>query len=1222
MAAGRYAELHARSNFTFLEGGSHPEELVERAVALGLAALALTDRDGLYGAVRFAKAAKPTPLGAICGVELTMEFSELRPKRRDLTARELARFPRLVLLAEDERGYANLAHAISAAQLRGRKRDARLRLEDLSGRTAGLIALSGAAHGYAEEALLRGDAATARERAAILRDLFEGRFYLEVQHHLRPEDARACVAAIELAAALGIPYVATNGVAYAVRDDAPLCDVLTCVKHRTTLEEAGTLLLPNHEFHLKSPAQMARIFAPYPKAIANTLAIAERCTFRLEKLAGQFPLFPIPPGETSPQSYLRTLVQRGARKRYGDPLPSKVERQLEYELGIIARLDLAGYFLVVWDIARAAEELGVLAQGRGSAANSAVCYALGITAVDPIGMDLLFERFLSEERREVPDIDIDFAHQDREKVIQYVYERYGREHAAMTAEVITYRTRSAIRDVGKALGLSLAQVDAVAKEYDARESLAGAVGAPDAARNLPTSVLRRRDLDSGSNIRTSRTESEEPQPPSDASANEDAQHPGRPPGRGEGSAGRAAFPRSHGWRERESGGPTRFACGGREAEGVAPFQPTRGPRDANASWGGISHDAKSRASPQNPHPAPAAGPNDAAGSKITAKQKPKPQPGGYYGFEPKDRGQDPDPDIAAPISGETGARLLEFCRRIDGFPRHMGIHSGGMMITRDPLVQVAPVEWATMRDRTIVQWDKDDIADLGLIKIDLLGLGMLSLLRDAFALYRRRYPERAPLSLAAIPPDDAPTYAMMQRADTVGVFQIESRAQQSMLPRMKPTCFYDIVMQVAIIRPGPIQGDMVHPFLRRRNGLEPVTYPHPKLRPVLERTLGVPLFQEQGMRMAIEAAGFSPGQADQLRRAMGHKRSRERMSEIYPKLIDGMVQNGIDRAAADQLFHMLQGFADYGFPESHAASFALLSYASAYLKCHEPALFCAAILNVQPMGFYSTEVLLNDAKRHDVAVRPLAVNASEFYSFVEGDGALRLGFHLIRGLGEAQRAKLEDALAGGPFDDLVSFARRTGLAKEALENLAISGAFAPWFPSRREAMWGVRALDEREARGTLGKLMEIEEPVPAFSALSPIERTHLDIWGTGVSPEEQPIAHLRAALDRRGILAAARLEAMPNHLVCRVGGMVITRQRPGTAKGFVFLTLEDETGLVNVIVNPAVYERNRRLIRSATALAIEGTLQKEFGCIDLLAKRFWPLDTKGLTDGVRSRNFH
>ena len=990
MPAARYAELHCRSNFSFLEGASHPEELAGCAAALGLTALALTDRDGVYGAVRFAKAAKPTSLGAIAGVELTLDAPELRPKRRQtLTAHESAALPRIVLLAQDEAGYANLASAISAAQLRGRKRDARLRPEDLASKTNGLVALSCAAHGYAEEALLRGDDATARERYATLRDLFPGAFFVELQHHLRPEDPRLILAQVELARALGIPYVATNGVAYAIPADALLCDVLTCVKYRTSLPKAGTLLLPNREFYLKSPAQMARIFAPYPEAIANTLEIAERCRFRLERLAGQFPLFPIPPNETSTQSYLRTLVMAGARERYGHPLESKVERQLEYELGIIARMDLAGYFLVVWDIARAAQQLGVLAQGRGSAANSAVCYALGITAVDPIGMNLLFERFLSEERNEIPDIDIDFAHQDREKVIQYVYDRYDREHAAMTAEVITYRTRSAIRDVGKALGLSLAQVDAIGKEYDARESLAGATGADyDGRSNLPTSVQRRRDLDAGSNQRVSRA------------------HAGDQPAQ---SAGRA------------------YAPGFERVD-----------------------DSQAEAA------------SDPAGVRTLEANK----PWSFYGFKSKDFGPDPDPGVRGPIGGAIGTLLLALCRRVDGFPRHMGIHSGGMVITRDPLVRVAPVEWATMRDRTIVQWDKDDLADLGLIKIDLLGLGMLSLLRDAFALHARRYgASAAPLALATIPPDDTATYEMLQRADSIGTFQVESRAQQSMLPRLKPACFYDLVMQVAIIRPGPIQGDMIHPFLRRRNGLEPVTYPHPKLEPVLERTLGVPLFQEQGMRMAIEAAGFSPGQADQLRRAMGHKRSHERMAEIYPKLVEGMVQNGIDREAAKQLFHMLEGFADYGFPESHAASFALLSYASSYVKCHEPAIFLAAILNVQPMGFYSTEVLVNDARRHGVIVKPVAVNASEFWSFVDNDGATRLGFHVVRGLGEGQRERLEAALGERSFPDLREFAARTGLQKDALENLAVAGAFAPWYATRREAMWALRGLDEREGRG-------------------------------------------------------------------------------------------------------------------------------------------------------------
>jgi error-prone DNA polymerase len=1175
MPALRYAELHCWSNFTFLEGGSHPEELVDRAVALGLLGVALTDRDGLYGAVRFAKAAKPTKLAAICGTELTLHEGDragTRCRSGDDLAAYSARFPRLVLLAENEAGYANLAHLVSIAQMRGSKRDARLHFTDLDGRSDGLIALSSSHHGFTEEALLRNDAETARERAATLRDRFPGRFYLELQHHLRPEDARLIHAQLDLASALGLPYVATNGAAYAQRDDARLSDVLTCVKYKTNLTSAGTLLRPNAEFYLKDAAQMARLFAPYPQALRNTLAIAERCSFRLEKLAGQFPRFPIPPESTSTHSYLRTLVFGGAAKRYGSPLPANVERQLEYELGIIARMDLAGYFLVVWDIAREAERLGVLAQGRGSAANSAVCYALGITAVDPIGMNLLFERFLSEERNEVPDIDIDFAHQDREQVIQYVYKRYGREHAAMTAEVITYRTRSAIRDVGKALGLSLAQVDAIAKEYDARESLAGATGAGDAANEdrLPVSIQRRRDLDAASNVRASRGY----YPPGFETPNE---------------AGGAATlgprssddERSHGWRER----------------GAAQQQ---NPQDADF----VAVRGHNVAAPP-------------AGAGATKRP-----PGGYYGFTARNSGPDPDPQVRGPVGGTMGALLLALCRRVDGFPRHMGIHSGGMVVTRDPLVNVAPVEWATMKDRTIVQWDKDDLADLGLIKIDLLGLGMLSLLRDAFNLFKRRYgDQKPPLNLATIPADDKPTYEMLQKADSIGVFQVESRAQQSMLPRMKPACFYDIVMQVAIIRPGPIQGDMIHPFLRRRNGLEPVTYPHPKLRPVLERTLGVPLFQEQGMRMAIEAAGFSPGQADQLRRAMGHKRSRERMAEIYPKLVDGMVQNGIDRTAADQLFHMLEGFADYGFPESHAASFALLAYASAYVKCHEPAIFCAAILNVQPMGFYSTEVLVNDARRHGVVVRPVEVNASEFWSFVDTEGAMRLGFHVVRGLGEAQRERLEAAVKAGPFADMLDFARRTALTKDALENLAVGGAFAPWFAARREAMWALRGLDERETRGELGRVMETLEPAATFKPLLPIEETTFDIWGLGLSTT-QPIAHFRKELDAQRVVPASRLADLPNRLVCKVGGMVITRQRPGTAKGFVFLTLEDETGLVNVIVNPQVYERNRRVIRVSAAMIIEGTLQKEQGCIDVLAKRFWPLDTRGTTEGVHARNFH
>jgi error-prone DNA polymerase len=1020
-----YAELHCWSNFTFLEGASHPETLIERAAELGLSAVALTDRDGLYGMVRFAAHARTHAITAIVGSELTFEDGA-----------------RIVLLVENERGYANLCELISIAQLRGSKTNARLQFGDFDNRTEGLVALSGGSHGCIEQLLARGEREAAKREAALLRELFGERFYLELQQHLTPEDAERCDVLVSFAREQHIPYVATNGVAYAHKSDADVADVMACVKHKTHLAQARAdhLLRPNAEYHLKPARAMRRLFREYPEAIDATLTIAERCAFRLERITGQFPLFPVPEGY-SRQTYLRELVYRGAAERYAMPLEAAVERQLEYELGIIAKMDLAGYFLIVWDIVRVANELGVLCQGRGSAANSAVCYSLGITAVDPVGMGLLFERFMSEDRREIPDIDIDFAHQDREKVIQYVYGRYGRTNAAMAAEVITYHERSALRDVGKALGLTLEQVEAVAQEFDASESLETA-----------------------------------------------------------------------------------------------------------------------------------------------------------------------------------DTRLQSFCRRIDGFPRHMGIHSGGMVITRDPLVRVAPVEWATMRDRTIVQWDKDDLQDLGLIKIDLLGLGMLSLLREAFSIYKRVANET--LALHAIPADDRTTYEMMQRADTIGVFQIESRAQQSMLPRMKPACFYDVVMQVAIIRPGPIQGQMVHPFLRRRAGLEPVIYPHPKLKSVLERTLGVPLFQEQGMRMAIEAAGFSPGEADVLRRAMGHKRSRERMRDIYPKLVNGMVHSGIDREAADQLYHMLEGFADYGFPESHAASFALLAYASAYVKCHYPAIFTAAILNVQPMGFYSTEVLVNDAKRHGVTVKSVEVNASEYWSHVEADGALRLGFHLVRDLGEVQRKRLEAALAGGPFMDMLEFARRTHLEKDALENLAVSGAFALWFPSRREAMWALRAIDEREARGELGKLMDIDEPQVALAKVTPKQETAFDLWAIGITPKRQAIEHFRPQLQQQRVLPSTALKEMPNHLICRVGGLVITRQRPGTAKGFVFLTLEDETGLVNIIVRPDIYERYRRTIRTASMLVIEGKLQKESGCIDVIARRVWAFDGEGLLDGVRARNFH
>jgi error-prone DNA polymerase len=1047
-----YAELHAWSNFTFLAGASHPDELAARSAELGLHALALTDRDGLYGAVRFAKAAREHGVAAIVGAELALD---------DGTP--------LVLLSVDAGGYANLAELISRTQLGGEKHaPAPLSLDTLAGgEVSGLIALSGGARGRIARAIARGDIDAAIAAARALREIFADRAYVELEHHLRPEDAAIVAGLATVAARVGLPIAATNGVMYARPEDAPISDVLACIRNGTTLDEAfaAGALAANRERYLKSPAQMTRLFAPYPEAIANSVVIARQCTFRLERLRSQFPSFPLPSGQSSASGYLRRLVRDGARRRYATPLSERVERQLEYELGIIARLDLAGYFLVVWDIVRAARELGVLCQGRGSAANSVVCYVLGITAVDPIAGELLFERFLSEDRNEMPDIDIDFAHHDRERVIQYVYEKWGRDHAAMAAEVVTYRTRSAIRDVGKALGLSLDQVDTIAREYDARASLAQAAGAA-------------------------------------------------------GDAG----------------------------------------------------------------------------------------------------------DTRSPIGGQTGTQLLTICEKLNGFPRHMGIHSGGMIVTRDPITRVAPIERASMEERTIIQWDKDDLADVGLIKIDLLGLGILTLLRDAFALHARRYAHeiaegtRAPLTLETIPANDAGTYAMLQRGDAIGVFQVESRAQQAMLPRMKPACFYDLVMQIAIIRPGPIQGNMIHPFLRRRAGLEPVEYPHPKLIPILERTLGVPLFQEQGMRMAIEAAGFTASEADRMRRAMGHKRSQERMAEIYSRLLEGMVANGIDRDAAERLYHMLEGFADYGFPESHARSFALLTYACAYLKHHEPAIFTAALLNAQPMGFYAPEVILHDARRAGVVVLPIAVNASHRHSGIDEAGSLRLGYHLVRDLSAERASAIEAALTAGPFADLIDFATRTGLTGEELEALAAADVFAPWFPARRAAIWEVRGLAERSRRGTLGRDMSTDEPDAHFATLTSLEETRLELWSTGVS-RTQPIAHARARLDAERVLPAAALARQPNHLVCRVGGLVITRQQPGTAKGFVFLTLEDETGLVNIIVNPRTYERYRREIRQASALIVDGVLQREDGAVHVIARKCRCLDLDGLAQEVRSRDF-
>jgi len=1114
-----YAELHCRSNFSLLDGGSHPEELVARAKELELGAIAITDRDGLYGAVRFSQAAKEEGIDAIIGAELTLDDGA-----------------RIVALVQDARGYANLSRLLSRAHMDHPRGAPRISYAELAGGAAGLIALADFEAGAPAQACARGDMAAAVRAAAVLRDLF-GRdgCFIEIQRHLLADDGPRIRALGDVARSSGLGVVATGGVAYAVPEHRDIADVLACIRAKTDLDSAGTLLRPNGEYYLRSARAMMRLFEDLPHAVAASAEIARRCVFRLGRLHNEFPDFPVPPGET-PFSYLYQLVHEGVRRRYR-PVTPAVSKQIAHELAIIEKLELAGYFLIVWDIVRFAGEYGILVQGRGSAANSAVCYALNITSVDPVGLELLFERFLSEERDEPPDIDLDTPSGDqREKLIQYVYDRYGRDHAAMVAEVITYRARMAVRDVGKALGLSLDQVDALSKALESRS-----------APKSPDDYLV----------------SDAAAAPTDVRADQDRLSP-------------------------------------HEALGVT------------------KHGDKT--------PLSAADVESAVASLPLA--------------------------LKADLGTDVAGRLYTLCKRIDSFPRHLSQHSGGMVITRSPLIEVAPLEQAAMPGRTILCWDKDDCAVLGLIKIDILGLGMLDAIERCVAEVRRvRSVEVDLADLKAC--DDQGVYDMLCVADTVGLFQVESRAQMSSLPRMQPRKFYDIVVQVAIIRPGPIQGDMVHPYFRRRRGLEPVTYPHPSLEPVLARTLGVPLFQEQGMRMAVVAAGFTAGQADELRRAMGHKRSREKMERLRARLIDGMARNGIDGSIGERLYHMLSAFADYGFPESHAASFALIVYISGYLRLYYPAEFCASLLNAQPMGFYSPATLIGDARRHGVTVLPPDVNISRFECTAEcvGDGrgllagdapalasgslrrsassapsaqavALRIGLNQVRGIGEKHREMLEAERAKGLYADLRDFVLRTQLSKDILESLAAVGAFGCFGLSRRDALWDVQRLSSLTKAGGLERRMTIDEQPVALPAMIPQEEAAADYWGLGLSTQYQVIQFCRDQLDAMRVRRASDLPGLPHRLVLKVAGVVTSRQRPGTAKGFVFTTMEDETGLVNVIIRPDIYQQYRSIARDEPAVIVEGVLQRQEGTLNVLARKFWKLDLAELASGMVSRDFH
>ena len=1031
---GDYVELRCRSAFSFLDGASLPEDLVVAAAKSGHRALALSDRNGVYGAPRFFSAAQKAGLRPIVGAEVTLAAADP-----------------VLLLVESRRGYQNLCRLLTRAKEGRQKSDIpSVTLALLAEHAEGLIALAGPK--------------PRPDLPALVAAFGESQVFLEAQRHFDAAEARQTRAVLAQAEAEKIGVVASNDVRYAAPEGRVVHDVLTCARERRSVDEIGRRVAPNAERWLKPPDVMADLFRDLPAAVRATRAIAERCAFTLADLGYSFPAYPVPPSETQ-QSFLVALAYQSISQRYSadDPLLPKVRKQLAHELGIIDRLSLAGYFLVVWDIVCFARRHGIMVQGRGSAANSAVCYVLGITAVDPVRMELLFERFLSEERVKsasnatdrMPDIDLDLPSGDRrERVIQHVYEKYGSRGAAMTANVNTYRPRMAVRDAGRALGFSEDQLGRISK-------------------HLPWY------LDEG--------------------------------------------------------------------EPLARYI-------------------------------------EMAGFPAT--------------------------DRRTRLLAEVATAMLNL-------PRHLGQHSGGMVLAAGRLDDVVPLEPASMPGRVVVQWDKDDCADLGIVKVDLLGLGMMAVLEDALPIIQRH--ENVTIDYARLPPDDPEVYAMLRAADTVGVFQIESRAQMATLPRMKPERFYDLVVEVAIIRPGPIVGKMVNPYLSRRTGRAQVVYPHPSLEPILKRTLGVPLFQEQLIRIAMVAAGFSGGQAEELRRAMGFKRSQQRMNAIETELRAGMATKGIVGGAQDEIVQGIKSFALYGFPESHAASFALLAYASAYLKRHHPAAFVCVLLNNWPMGFYHPSTLIADAARHGVEVRPVDVTRSGWLCDLEnGARALRLGLCYVSGLREEVGRRIEAARAARPFSSLADFETHVEADSKELATLAQIGAFASLGGSRRQALWQVEALGRS---GPLFAQSEAKNPQSPLPEMNDAEEMSADFRGTGMSTGPHPMALVRDELCREGIVRAADLAKIPAGQRARVAGIVVVRQRPGTAKGFVFVTVEDETGFANAIVTPKCFEDNRNTIVAVNAILMEGVVQNQDSVVSIKADHFEALE--GRLGGIDvSRDFH
>jgi error-prone DNA polymerase len=1054
-----YAELHCHSNFSFLDGASHPEELVEEAARLGLEALALTDHDGFYGVVRFAEAARAIGLPTVFGAELSLGLPTPQNGVADPAGHHL------IVLARDPEGYARLARAISTAQRAGEKGAPHLDLPTLAteaatpshmaGGSAGDVAhwyvLTGCRKGTVPSALLASGPAAARRELDRLVSVFgRDNVVVELWDHGDPLDSARNDALAELGVAAGVDVVATNNVHYAVPGRRPLACAMAAVRARRSLDEIDGWLPAGASACLRSGDEQARRFARYPGVVARAASLGVECAFDLSLVAPRLPDWPVPAGHTE-MSWLRELTERGATQRYGSrgaPRVPGAYEQIDRELAIIEALGFPGYFLVVWDIVEFCRRSDIFCQGRGSAANSAVCYALGITAADAVGLGLLFERFLSPERDGPPDIDIDIESDRREEAIQYVYTKYGRDYAAQVANVITYRARSAVRDVGKAMGHATGQLDAWSKQIDA--------------------------------------------------------------------------------------------------------------------WGSLAVTAS------------AVGPDGR-----------------------------PDHDIPASV--------MTLASEIEDFPRHLGIHSGGMVICDRPVTEVCPVEWGRMEGRTVLQWDKDDCAAAGLVKFDLLGLGMLSMLHYAVDLIAAAH--GVCVDLALIAQEDA-VYEMLCRADSVGVFQVESRAQMATLPRLRPREFYDLVVEVALIRPGPIQGGSVHPYIRRRNAQEPATYLHPLLENALGKTLGVPIFQEQMMQMAIDVAGFTAAEADQLRQAMGSKRSHQRMSRLRDRFYDGMAAQGIVGEVADAIFDKVAAFANFGFPESHSVSFAYLVYASAWIKLHYPAAFCAALLNAQPMGFWSPATIVADARRHGVMVRGPQVNASGAAATLEpcpapesaGGVAVRVGLSYVRTVGADAAVALA---AGQPYQDMEDVVRRAGLTQPQIEALATAGAFDCFTAARplgrREALWAAGAVAQARADRLPGVVVGAE--APDLPPMTPVETTVADLWAVGLSPDHHPVEFARPQLSAMGALTAVALLTAEVGSRVRVAGVVTHRQRPATAGGTTFLNLEDETGLINVVCSKGIWARHRRVARGAPALLIRGRLERSEGVVNLVADRIepWPL---------------